>query len=108
MGRSTPTGGRTAALQAVLARRILVLDGAMGTMIQSYGLAEEDFRGDVYPDHPDALFGANDLLSVTRPELIQEIHRAYLEAGSDMIETNTPRNRSTEALPFSETLEGVI
>ena len=89
MGRSTPTGGRTAALQAVLARRILVLDGAMGTMIQSYGLAEEDFRGDVYPDHPDALFGANDLLSVTRPELIQEIHRAYLEAGSDMIETNT-------------------
>ena len=89
MGRSTPTSGRTAALQAILARRILVLDGAMGTMIQSYGLAEEDFRGDVYPDHPDALFGANDLLSVTRPELIQEIHRAYLEAGSDMIETNT-------------------
>ena len=89
MGRSTPTDDRTAALQAALARRILVLDGAMGTMIQSYGLAEEDFRGDVYRDQPDALFGANDLLSVTRPELIQEIHRAYLEAGSDIIETNT-------------------
>jgi len=89
MGRSTPTGGRTAALHAALASRILVLDGAMGTMIQSYGLAEDDFRGDVYPDHPDALFGANDLLSVTRPELIREIHWAYLEAGADMIETNT-------------------
>jgi 5-methyltetrahydrofolate--homocysteine methyltransferase len=89
MGRSTPTGGRTAALHAALASRILVLDGAMGTMIQSHGLAEDDFRGDVYPDHPDALFGANDLLSVTRPELIREIHRAYLEAGADMIETNT-------------------
>ena len=61
----------------------------MGTMIQGYGLAEEDFRGNVYADHPDALFGANDLLSVTRPEMIEEIHRAYLEAGSDIIETNT-------------------
>ena len=89
MGRSTPTGGRTAALQAALARRILVLDGAMGTMIQSYELAEEDFRGDVYRDQPDALFGANDLLSLTRPDTIEEIHRAYLEAGSDIIETNT-------------------
>ncbi len=89
MGRSTPNGSRTAALQTALARRILVLDGAMGTMIQGHGLAEEDFRGDVYRDHPDALFGANDLLSVTQPDLIHEIHRAYLEAGSDIIETNT-------------------
>ncbi len=89
MGRSTPNGGRTAALQEALARRILVLDGAMGTMIQAYGLAEEDFRGDVYGDQPGALFGANDLLSVTQPDLIGEIHRAYLEAGSDIIETNT-------------------
>ena len=89
MGRSTPTGGRTAALQAALARRILVLDGAMGTMIQSYELAEEDFRGEVYRDQPDDLFGANDLLSLTRPDTIEEIHRAYLEAGSDIIETNT-------------------
>ena len=89
MSRSIPTGGRTAALQAALARRILVLDGAMGTMIQGYGLAEEDFRGEIYPDHPDSLFGANDLLSITQPDTILEIHRAYLEAGSDIIETNT-------------------
>ena len=61
----------------------------MGTMIQGYGLAEEDFRGEVYLNHPDALFGANDLLSVTQPDTILEIHRAYLEAGSDIIETNT-------------------
>ena len=89
MGKSNPTADRTAALQAALTRRILVLDGAMGTMIQSYGLAEEDFRGEVYRDHPDALFGANDLLSVTRPDVIREIHSAYLDAGSDIIETNT-------------------
>jgi 5-methyltetrahydrofolate--homocysteine methyltransferase len=89
MVKPTPNGGRSAALQAALAKRILVLDGAMGTMIQSYGLAEEDFRGEAYRDQPDALFGANDLLSVTQPDMIQEIHRAYLEAGSDIIETNT-------------------
>jgi 5-methyltetrahydrofolate--homocysteine methyltransferase len=89
MGKSTPKSGRGAVLEAALARRILVLDGAMGTMIQSYGLAEDDFRGEAYRDQPDALFGANDLLSVTRPEIIYEIHRAYLEAGSDIVETNT-------------------
>ena len=89
MAKSTPNGSRTADLQAALARRILVLDGAMGTMIQSYGLAEDDFRGEVYSDQPDALFGANDLLSITRPDIIREIHWAYLEAGSDIIETNT-------------------
>ena len=61
----------------------------MGTMIQGYGLAEEDFRGEAYRDQPEALFGANDLLCVTQPHMIQEIHRAYLEAGSDIIETNT-------------------
>ena len=89
MGKSSPHGGHTEALQAALSGRILVLDGAMGTMIQSYGLAEDDFRGEVYRDSPDALFGANDLLSVTQPDMIHEIHRAYLEAGSDIIETNT-------------------
>ena len=61
----------------------------MGTMIQGYDLAEEDFRGEVYPDHPDALFGANDLLSLSQPDIIHEIHTAYLEAGADIIETNT-------------------
>jgi len=89
MAKSNPSGSRTADLQAALARRILVLDGAMGTMIQSYGLAEDDFRGEVYGDQPDALFGANDLLSITQPDIIREIHWAYLEAGSDIIETNT-------------------
>ncbi len=89
MGKTTRNGSRTADLHEALATRILILDGAMGTMIQSHGLAEEDFRGDVYPDQPEALFGANDLLSVTQPDLIHEIHQAYLEAGSDIIETNT-------------------
>ena len=89
MVRPTHNGERSAALQAALTKRILILDGAMGTMIQSYGLAEEDFRGGAYRDQPEALFGANDLLSVTQPDMIQEIHRAYLEAGSDIIETNT-------------------
>ena len=89
MVRPTPNRESSAALQSALAKRILILDGAMGTMIQSYGLAEEDFRGEAYRDHPDALFGANDLLSVTQPDTIREIHRAYLEAGSDIIETNT-------------------
>ncbi|MED5198484.1 MAG: homocysteine S-methyltransferase family protein, partial [Gemmatimonadota bacterium] len=89
MGRSTPSGSRTAAHQTALARRILVLDGAMATMIQAHGLAEEDFRGKEYRDQSNALFGANDLLCVTQPHLIHEIHHAYLEAGSDIIETNT-------------------
>ncbi len=72
-----------------MASRLLVLDGAMGTMIQGYGLSEEDFRGDAYRDHGVPLMGANDLLSVTQPETIYEIHKAYLDAGSDIVETNT-------------------
>lgn len=69
--------------------RILVLDGAMGTMIQTYKLEEEDFRGDKFKDHNIPLKGNNDLLSITRPEIIKEIHRGYLNAGADIIETNT-------------------
>ena len=72
-----------------MARRILVLDGAMGTMIQGYGLSEEHFQGDAYRDHHIPLLGANDLLSVTQPDTIYEIHKAYLDAGSDIVETNT-------------------
>ncbi len=72
-----------------LRHRILVLDGAMGTMIQRYRLTEEDFRGDQLPDHPVALKGCNDLLSLTRPDVVREIHHRYLEAGADIIETNT-------------------
>jgi 5-methyltetrahydrofolate--homocysteine methyltransferase len=69
--------------------RILVLDGATGTQIQSYGLVEGDFRGDRLRDHPVELQGNNDLLCLTRPDVIAEIHRAYLEAGADIITTNT-------------------
>ena len=70
-------------------KRILVIDGAMGTMIQSYELQEEDYRGSVYQDHTLPQKGNNDLLSITQPQIIEAIHLAYLEAGADLIETNT-------------------
>ena len=70
-------------------QRILLLDGAMGTMIQGYGLSETDYRGDRFRDWQSDLRGNNDLLSLTQPQVIQEIHRAYLEAGADILETNT-------------------
>ncbi|HXO84760.1 MAG TPA: homocysteine S-methyltransferase family protein, partial [Gemmatimonadales bacterium] len=80
---------RLTQLRAALAQRILVLDGAMGTMIQSYALDEPDFRGERLRAHPKDLRGNNDLLTLTRPDIISEIHRAYLEAGADILETNT-------------------
>jgi len=76
-------------LRNLLTERILVLDGAMGTMIQSYRLKEEDFRGDRFADHSGQLAGNNDLLNLTRPDIIRMIHAAFLEAGADIIETNT-------------------
>jgi 5-methyltetrahydrofolate--homocysteine methyltransferase len=76
-------------LDAALARRILVLDGAMGTMIQRHKLTETDFRGERFANHGRDLKGDNDLLVLTRPDVVAGIHRAYLEAGSDIIETNT-------------------
>lgn len=72
-----------------LSERILILDGAMGTMIQRHQLTEADFRGERFKNHSHDLKGNNDLLSITRPDIIREIHREYLEAGSDIIETNT-------------------
>lgn len=72
-----------------LQKRILVIDGAMGTMIQRYGLTEEDFRGERFKDHPSDIKGNNDLLNITRPDIIKAIHAEYLEAGADIIETNT-------------------
>ena len=78
-----------AILDRLLRERILILDGAMGTMIQGYGLGEEDFRGELLADHPQELKGNNDLLSLTRPQVIEEIHRAFLDAGADVVETNT-------------------
>ena len=79
----------SAALTEALRTRILVLDGAMGTMIQRHGLGEADFRGERFADHGSDLRGNNDLLTLTQPELIGDIHRAYLDAGADLVETNT-------------------
>lgn len=76
-------------IKKILSERILVLDGAMGTMIQRHRLTEADFRGERFKDHPYDLKGNNDLLCITQPEIIKGIHRAYLEAGADIIETNT-------------------
>ena len=70
-------------------KRILILDGAMGTMLQAYNFSEEDFRGDRFKDYPTSLKGNNDLLSLTQPKAIAEIHCKYFEAGADIVETNT-------------------
>lgn len=76
-------------LKEILSKRILVLDGAMGTMIQRHKLTEEDYRGEQFKNHTANLKGNNDILSLTKPEIISDIHREYLEAGADIIETNT-------------------
>ncbi|HET7270568.1 MAG TPA: methionine synthase [Rubrobacter sp.] len=73
----------------LLKQRIVLLDCAMGTMIQSYGLSDADYRGERFADHPGELKGNNDLLSITQPQIIRDIHEAAMEAGSDIIETNT-------------------
>lgn len=78
-----------AKLAELLEERILVLDGAMGTMLQRYDLQEEDYRGEQFKDHPSDLKGNNDLLSITQPDLLAEVHRAFLDAGADILETNT-------------------
>src|SRR5438093_6490973 len=83
------TSDNTALLTKLLRDRILILDGAMGTMIQGYRLAEADFRGACLQDHDHDLKGDNDILVLSRPEVICAIHNAYLEAGADIIETNT-------------------
>lgn len=76
-------------LVELLNKKILTMDGAMGTMIQRYKLTESDFRGNIFKDHSKDLKGNNDILCLTQPEIISEIHNAYLEAGADIIETNT-------------------
>ena len=76
-------------IEHILKQRILILDGAMGTMIQRYSLNEADFRGKKFKTHSSDLKGNNDLLSITRPEIIKAIHKEYLDAGADIIETNT-------------------
>ena len=86
---ATAFDDRSALLERLLAERILVLDGAMGTMIQTYRLDEAGFRGERFAKHALDLKGNNDLLSITRPDIIEAIHRDYLAAGADIIETNT-------------------
>ena len=76
-------------IQDEIKKRILILDGAMGTAIQQYGLTEADFRGSEFISHPVNLKGNNDILNLTCPEVIRQIHRSYIEAGADIIETNT-------------------
>jgi 5-methyltetrahydrofolate--homocysteine methyltransferase len=86
---TSPAYTRGAALPALLQQRIAIIDGAMGTMIQRHRLGEADFRGERLADHPVDLKGNNDLLVLTRPDVIATIHRQYLEAGADILETNT-------------------
>jgi len=89
-----------------LQKRIMILDGAMGTMIQSYRLSEQDYRGARFKDHPGDLKGNNDLLSITQPQIIGAIHRAYLEAGADIIETNTFNSTSVAMADYR--MEGLV
>ncbi|HTX72640.1 MAG TPA: methionine synthase [Rectinemataceae bacterium] len=87
-------------LERLMGERILILDGAMGTMIQALRLGEEDFRGSRFRDHATPLQGDNDLLNLTRPELILDIHRAYLDAGADIIESNTFNSTSVSQADY--------
>jgi 5-methyltetrahydrofolate--homocysteine methyltransferase len=89
MSNQLPESQSFAELRALFAERIVVLDGAMGSMVQTYGLQEHDFRGEKFKSHPHDLKGNNDLLCLTRPDVIEEIHANYFAAGADMVETNT-------------------
>jgi 5-methyltetrahydrofolate--homocysteine methyltransferase len=88
-------------IKDILKERVLVLDGAMGTMIQSYSLEEEDYRGSRFKDFAKFLKGNNDLLSITRPDIIREIHAKYFEAGADIAETNTFSSTSIAQADYS-------
>jgi 5-methyltetrahydrofolate--homocysteine methyltransferase len=100
-------------LDQLLKQRILIIDGAMGTMIQRRKLSEKDFRGERFKDYPSDLKGNNDLLNITKPDVIYEIHKEYLEAGADLIETNTFSSTSIamtdynmQSLAYELNLEG--
>ena len=88
-------------LYDVIKERILVLDGAMGTMIQAYNLKEEDFRGERFKNYPTPLKGNNDLLSITQPQIISEIHKKYLDSGADILETNTFSSNSISMADYN-------
>jgi len=91
---------RAAALKALLAERIAIIDGAMGTMIQAHKLGESDYRGREFAAHPKDLKGCNDLLSITQPAIVEGIHRQYLEAGADIVETNTFNSTSVSMADY--------
>jgi 5-methyltetrahydrofolate--homocysteine methyltransferase len=97
---------RHEALGRLLRERILVLDGGMGTMLQRYRLGEAEYRGEAFRDHPRDLKGANDLLSITQPKVVEEIHRAYFQAGADIVETNTFNATSVSLADYG--LEGHV
>ena len=104
-GAEPPDGGGRARLEALLDERILILDGAMGTMIQRRGLDEADFRGGRFAAHGRDLKGNNDLLTLTRPDVVSGIHHAFLKAGADIIETNTFSSTSVAQSDYG--LEGL-
>ena len=100
-------------LRELLSKRILILDGAMGTMIQGYKFEEPDFRGERFTEHPCDVKGNNDLLNLTQADTIYAIHKAYLEAGADIVETNTFNSTSIaladykmESLAYELNFEG--
>ncbi len=93
-------------IKEILKSRVLLLDGAMGTMIQRYKLSEEDYRGNQFKEHPSDLKGNNDLLSITKAHVIREIHDAYLEAGADILETNTFNSTSISQADYG--LESLV
>lgn len=100
-------------IAAELEKRIMIIDGAMGSMIQTYGLSEEDFRGERFKDYDILIKGNNEVLNLTRPDIVEEIHTQYLEAGADFIGTNTfngtsvsQADYSMEALDYEFNLEG--
>jgi len=97
---------RLALLEPMLAKRILVLDGAMGTMIQSYRLEEKDYRGERFADWPRELRGHNDLLTLTQPGIVRAIHSAYLEAGADIVETNSFTSNAMSLADYG--MEGLV
>jgi len=100
MGRFKTSDQYIMNIKEDLQNRILVLDGAMGTMIQNHNLTEDEFRGSRFKNHPCSLKGNNDLLSITQPQIIRKIHLAYLESGADIIETNTFSSTSIGMLDY--------
>ena len=93
-------------IRALSAQRILVLDGAMGTALQKYCLEENDYRGERFKSHPSELKGNNDLLALTRPHIVREVHGSYLAAGSDIISTNTFSGTSVSQADYG--LESIV